>query len=371
MSSDKWRQWLKLTKKQLRQLGRTIDQELGNVLERHVPSQVGRLVRVPVPVGKAPTKFPIRNFIYRSFHQYTRFAQNVGKKPITKFNSSYRGDSNFISSNKPTSWFCSSARVPRGTPRGLFTNWNMTSTRHASQRMYSTASIKFTHDAVSNISVSLRCFLNSLDGFVPANHPNTTNHMNAKGSTNACDVQSRLTFRDISLLRDMEVFEMIKFHKSECANTGSETLGCYIEFKLPEFNVENAAPSLVLANSLTLDTIREEIQSYGDMLKTMEQSIRRIYDTYGSLPMTFAKDRVRIYFPNSTMKETELLVTELGIGVGCVYPDIEGVRKRDQYTDCENVLSNSGSTDDLISVAFTYSPILSESTFASDDYQII
>lgn len=367
MSSDKWRQWLKLTKKQLRQLGRAIDKELGNVLDRHVPSQVGRLVRVPVPVGQAPTKFPMRTVIYRSLHQYARFAENVGNKQITKFNSSYRGGSKFISSNNPISSFCSSARVPRGSPRGLFTNWNMNTARFASQRMYSTASIKFTHEAVSNISVSLRCLFNSLDGFVPADRKNATKQMNTKG----VDVSSRLTFKDISLLRDMEVFEMIKTHKSECVYTGSETVGSYIEFKLPEFNVENAVPSMVLGNSFTLDTMREEISRYSDMLKSMEQSIRRIYDTYGSLPMTFARDRVCIYFPNSTMKETELLITELGITVGCVYPDIEGVRKRDQLIECENVLSNSGSTDDLISVAFTYSPILSESTFASDDYQVI
>lgn len=59
MTPNSWRQWAKLTKKQLRQLGRAIDEEISGVIDRHLPRATGRLVKtpVPVPVRQTPPKF--------------------------------------------------------------------------------------------------------------------------------------------------------------------------------------------------------------------------------------------------------------------------------------------------------------------------
>ncbi|GAV49691.1 hypothetical protein ZYGR_0P03370 [Zygosaccharomyces rouxii] len=315
MALNSWRQWAKLTKKQLRQLGRVIDEELGGVIERNLPRPNGRLVKVPVPVPvrQAPPKFraSATTVSTRGYHQSAH--QFVRSRLV-------RTDIRLVKSVPRVTMSSSAPRVPNGVPRGLFTNWNIIG-RNAGQRMYSTASIKFTHEAVNNMAVSLRCFFNSLDGLIP---PNNGSQLSGRfpGPVHG---QAKLSSRDVSLIRDMELFEMIKYHKNEALLAeGEETVGAYVEFKAPQLDMNKAIPQKTFANSLALDVWRDEIWNYTNELKILERNVRRIYENYGSLPITTTKDSIRIHFPTLTMLETDKLITELEITMGNVYPDPQG-----------------------------------------------
>lgn len=361
MSSKDWRQWLKLTKKQLRQLGRTIDQELGNVLERHLPAQAGRMAKVPVPVRNQPVRFPVRNLGYRNFHQTARSGVNLGRQQLTR---------NISSPQKALkgglTLFSSCSRVPRGSPRGLFTNWNMTSTRFAQGRMYSTASIKFTHEAVNNMSISLRCLFNSMEQFMPKDQGA---HVLRKSPVSMQGCSARLSNREISLIREMEVFDMIAEHKTECPYTGSETLGAYVEFRMPTFDSEKIVPAVVFVNAAVLEDLEAEMARHTKSLQELQQAVRRIYENYGSLPMTFESGRLRIHFPNLTMMETEKLMVDLGVTVGCVHPDHATSGPIPLKDD--NILSNANSYNDLSSVELNCSSVLSESCSSWNQYQLV
>lgn len=352
MSSKSWGQWLKVTKKQLRQLGRTIDQELGNVLERHLPSRAGRVANIRVPVRSTPVRFPVRNGgNYRAFHQLTGsltrgrgfpLAQNVVPRP-------------------GVSLFSSGSRFPRSTPRGLFTNWNMSSIR-SSGRMYSTASIKFTHEAVSNLSLSLRCFFNSVDGCMPTQN---CKHVNANPVVWTQRV-GKLSSRDISLIRDMEMFEMINEHRGECLHQGPDQIGCYVEFKMPQISLKNVVPSVTFADPSTLDMLEQEFKDYTAKLRSIDSAVRRICENYGALPMTLEENRLRVHFPNLTVLETEKLIIELGVTLGHVYLDDQL-----QPKSAENILSSYNSVGDLSTCGLNYSPILSESGSSWGAYQVV
>ncbi|QLL31033.1 hypothetical protein HG536_0A08480 [Torulaspora globosa] len=355
MSSKSWGQWLKVAKKQLRHLGRTIDQELGNVLERQLPSRSGTMAKIRVPIRSTPARFPVRGSNYRNFHQVAGSAVKNDRVRLT---------SN-ISSVSVVRLFSSGSKFPRGTPRGLFTNWNIANARF-SGRMYSTASIKFTHEAVSNLSLSLRCFFNALDGSVLAQGDGK--HAGSKPLASSLESTARLSRKDISLIRDMEVFEMIRNHKADCLYSGSERVGCYIEFAMPDFRLKNILPSVSFADPSTLDVLNQEVSNYTTKLKDIESAVRRVCDSYGALPVSLEANRLRIHFPNLTMLEAEKRVTELGVTLGSIHP--EEFQSRDACGG-RNILSSFNSVADLPNSALDYSPVLSESSSSWANYEIV
>lgn len=315
MVQNSWRQWAKLTKKQLRQLGRVVEQEIGGVVQRNLPRAAGRLVRVPVPVPVRPSPPKFRTAATTlSTRGYHHSAPQLARSKLSQTN---------VRLTKPASrvtMFSSAPRVPQRVPGGLFTNWNMTS-RIMGRRMYSTASIKFTHEAVNNLAVSLRCFFNSIDGLLPSKGED-----HSYGSLlHSTSCPPKLSSREISLIRDMELFQMIQYHKEEARLTqGEETVGAFVEFKAPQLDMSKAIPRKTFANSLALDVWRDEICNYTNELKILEHNVRRIYESYGSLPITTTKNSIRIHFPTLTMLETDALITQLEITKGNVYPDPQG-----------------------------------------------
>ncbi|QLQ81363.1 hypothetical protein HG537_0F01240 [Torulaspora globosa] len=352
MSSKSWGQWLKVAKKQLRHLGRTIDQEFGNVVQRQLGSRTGTLAKVRIPVRSTPTRFPVRGNGYRSFHQVTDCAVKNGMRLTSN-----------VSSVSGVSLFSSGSKFPRGTPRGLFTNWNLANARFQG-RMYSTASIKFTHEAVSNLSLSLRCFLNALDDRMLSQGDGK----HAKQFSANLESSARLSRKDISLIRDMEMFQMIKNHKAECLYSGSERVGCYVEFVMPEFTLKNVFPSVRFADPTILDAFNQEVSNYTTKLKDIQTAVRRICDAYGALPLSLEANRLRIHFPNLTMLETEKRVAELGVTLGSVHP--EEFQPRGIYSGL-NTLSSFNSVADFSDSALDYYPVLSESISSWENYQIV
>lgn len=315
MAPNSWRQWANLTKRQLRQLGRVIDKEINSAVGRHLPGITGRLVKapVPVPVRQTPPKFRV-NVSALSIRGYPQ-----GAHEFVHFRGGQVGFG--IAKSIPrVTMFSSAPRVPPRVPRGLFTNWNL-NIGNSGQRMYSTASVKFTHETVKNMAMSLRCFFNSLDGLVP---PKTEEHLSGVLAQSEC-YKPRLSAKDVSLIRDMQLFDMIQHHKSEVHLTeGEGTVGAYVEFKTPQLEVNKSIPQKMFANSLALDIWRDEIWNYTNELKVLERNVRRIYENYGSLPITKTRDSIRVHFPTLTMLETDTLMTELEITMGTVYPDPQG-----------------------------------------------
>ncbi|SCU92962.1 LANO_0E02652g1_1 [Lachancea nothofagi CBS 11611] len=315
MSTNSLRQWLKLVRREAKQLRQTLDDELQTVLERNIPRPRKSLVRVPVSVKPGISLKNSNRFIHTSSQEYARDLQTANR---ALGNSAPR----FASAGKRTvlGGFNGAYRAPKGVPRGLFTNWNMTTTRFTSGRAYSTSAIKITHDAVQNIAISLRCFYNLWDDIVPSKKGSTKNGLPLRTSNVG---NKQLGAKDVSALRTMEVCRMIETHKQELALgevSESETMGCFVEFKMPRLDMSNM-PTVVFASDEALNKWRDELAACNQKLRKIEESVRTIYDNYGALPLEFGEKFVRFRFPNLTMLEAEVLMRDLGLTLGLVLPE--------------------------------------------------
>ncbi|CEP62519.1 Spg5p LALA0_S05e07448g [Lachancea lanzarotensis] len=362
MSSNALRQWLKVARKQVKQLRQTLDEELQNVLERNIPRPQKALVRVPVPVKPSVPFGKGSRFLHTSVPsnaQGGRVGQKACVDSTPRFGShGKRG----VFAN-----FNGTYRAPRGAPRGLYTNWNMSTMRFAPGRSYSTSAIKITHDAAQNLSISLRCFFNLWEGFSPVNMQNETNKLALRESSVG---KKPLGGQEISMIRAMEVCRMIQAHRNELVFDGeneTESLGCVIDFQLPRLEVSKM-PTVVFASDEALDKWRQELTACTTQMRKIEESVRTIYENYGALPLEFGESYVRVRFPNLTTKEAELLMRDLGLTLGLVLPEhsyaTHSTRQQQAWPDPLDELSVHGcrSTSDFDSILSSSSP--SESGFS-------
>ncbi|SCU81101.1 LAME_0B05666g1_1 [Lachancea meyersii CBS 8951] len=317
MSANSLRQWLKVARKQVKQLRQTLDDELQNVLERNILRPQKSLVRVPVPVRRGVS---LGNGT-RYLHTTSRNSAQAGQRAQKSCNNSAPRFAT-SSGRGVFSQFNGAYRAPRGVPRGLYTNWNMYTMRFASGRAYSTAAIRITHDAAQNMAISLRCFFNLWDSFVPSHNHGESARLALRETGNG---RKRLCAEEISVMRAMEVCRMIQDHRQELMldggnETGSEALGCVVDFQLPRLDVSQM-PSMVFACDEALDKWRDELVECHAMMRKIEESVRTIYKNYGALPLEFGESFVRVRFPNLTMAEAELLMRDLGLTLGLVLPE--------------------------------------------------
>ncbi|EJS44157.1 spg5p [Saccharomyces arboricola H-6] len=363
-----WNMWLRMSRVQLRQIAKSLDRTL-----------------IGLSHGKFPLQYNHNIFAtwWKSLFDVSvafRRASGFATSPLTR-----RGTAG-IDRFKPAanvSRFATLSRVPSGAPRGLFTNWNMTtSTRLLGQRAYSTSSIKFTQEAVNNMTISLRCFFDSLDGLDKCSHSKPFQHAcNFKPEKN--DEQpvafKTLSQKDINFIRDLELFKVMKA-QNQMVNESSpyfvEKSGSYIEFTVPEFNV-NATASVPLSflNPSLLGNLNEMITSYNNDLKSIYGSVDMILQNYGSLPITFHRNKIRIHFPNSVVTETEKLIAGLNITTGIIYADtsrditFENTRLSALVNDDKSTSTWSLVDESSLANKSAFSPVLSE---ASDDtYELI
>ncbi|SCU99113.1 LAFA_0G22078g1_1 [Lachancea sp. 'fantastica'] len=315
MSANSLRQWLKVARKQVKQIRQTLDEELQNVLERNIPRPQKALVRVPIPVKPSTTFGKGSRFLHtitRGTAQDARAGQKAFAGSAPRF-SSYGKKGVFANFN-------GSYRAPRGAPRGLFTNWNMSTMRFAPGRSYSTSAIKITHDAAQNLSISLRCFFNLWEGFSPLD----TQHNTGKLALRESGAGTKpLGNQAISMIRAMEVCRMIQDHRQELVfddENETESLGCVVEFQLPRLDVSKM-PTFVFASDEALDNWRHELMTCNTRMREIEESVRTIHKNYGALPLEFGESYVRVRFPNLTMNEAEVLMRDLGLTLGLVLPE--------------------------------------------------
>lgn len=371
VGGNSWNVWLRLSRVQLRQITKSLDRTL---------------------VGLSHGRFPLQNN-HNIFATWWRslFDASVAFRRANRFTASpltRRGVAGFdrLRPAANVSRFATLPRVPKGAPRGLFTNWNMvTSTRLLGQRAYSTSSIKFTQEAVNNMTVSLRCFFNSLDGLDQCSHSTyskTFQHAsNSKSQqTHAQPVTSKkLSQKDISFIRDLELFKIMKTQNqmiNESSPLFAEKSGSYIEFTVPEFNVnESASVPMSFLDPALLGDLNEKITNYNSDLKLIYDSVDMILQNYGSLPTTFHRNKIRIHFPNSTVIETEKLIAGLYITTGIIYADtslditLEDSKLNALVNDDKSTSMWSLVDEASLPARTAFSPVLSEAS--DDDYEFI
>lgn len=315
MSAGAWKQWLKLTKRQIKQLRQTVDEEIQNVLERNLPRPQRSLVRVPVTVRQGAGFKRGSRYLHTEAQKLEKGAQSL------RLAQSGQGARTRISGTRPVfASFNGAYRAPSGVPRGLYSNWNMTTSRFATGRAYSTSAIKITHDAVQNLSVSLRCFYNLWDDFLPKNSSTDCQRVSLQP---ASQTGKSLGAHQISAVRAMEVCRMIQAHKEDLPQTimgESEAMGCVVKFELPHLDM-TTMPSMVLACDEALDEWRDKMVACHTKLRKIEESVRTIYEHYGALPLEFDERFVSVRFPNLSVLETELLMRDLGLTLGLVLPE--------------------------------------------------
>ncbi|CAI4048617.1 hypothetical protein SKDZ_13G3170 [Saccharomyces kudriavzevii ZP591] len=366
VGGSNWSLWLRMSRVQLRQITRSLDRTL---------------------IGLSHGRFPLRynNSIFATWWR-SLFDASVAFKRVGSFvisPSAKRGVTRFdhLRPAANVSRFAALSRVPKGVPRGLFTNWNMTtSTRLLGQRAYSTSSIRFTQEAVNNMTISLRCFFNSLNGLDQCSHSNYSKTFQHASYVDSCqnDVQpvafKKLSQKDIKFIRDLELFKIMKTQNQMINESNPcfvEKPGSYIEFTVPEFNVNGTfSVPLSFLNSSLLEELKENISSYNNDLKSIYGTVDMILQNYGSLPVTFHRNKIRIHFPNSTVADTERLIASLNITTGIVYADasldiasedarLNTLINDDRSTSAWSLVNEASHPD-----RSAFSPILSE---VSDD----
>ncbi|AJP40884.1 Spg5p [Saccharomyces cerevisiae YJM1078] len=371
VGGNNWSMWLRMSRVHLRQITKSLDRTLISLSHGNFSHQYNHNIFVTwwKSLFEASTAF--------------RRASGLTVSPLTR-----RGIARFdrFRPVANVSKFASFPRVPKGAPRGLFTNWNMTTSKILlGQRAYSTSSIKFTQEAVNNMTISLRCFFNSLGGLNQCSHSNSCKaYQNASNVTSKQDhVQpvalKKLSQKDINFIRDLELFKIMKTQNEVVDETSAyymEKPGSYIEFTISEFNVNGtfSAPLSFLDPSLLAD-LDEMIRNYKYELKSIYSSVDMILQNYGSLPITFHRNKIRIHFPNSTVVETEKLIAGLNIATGVIYADtspdisLEGTN----LNALVNV-DNSGSVWSFVNEPSfpsrsAFSPILSDASY--DTYELV
>ncbi|CAR30134.1 Spg5p [Lachancea thermotolerans CBS 6340] len=362
MSANSWRQWLKLTKRQLKQIRQTLDDEIQTVLERNIPRPQKSLVRIPVSTRPSAG---FRNGSRYIHTQTQNVARGTGNAQSVGYARSVQGGAR---GTRPVlSSFNGMYRAPGGVPRGLFSNWNMTTSRFKSGRAYSTSAIKITHDAVQNLSISLRCFYNLWDDFLPANESADCQRVPLQ----ACQAPKRsLGAREVSTVRAMEVFRMIQAHKQDLPPSILEELdamGCVVQFELPHLDM-STMPSMVFASDEALNEWRDKMVACHAKLRHIEESVRKIYEHYGALPLEFGESFVRVRFPNITAPEAEILMRDLGLTLGLVLPEPQPSTEPSSSPECFEYCSNfSASYCGSSRCASQFAPVLStpsESSFS-------
>ncbi|CAI4035662.1 hypothetical protein SMKI_13G3130 [Saccharomyces mikatae IFO 1815] len=358
-----WNMWLRMSQVQLRQITRSLDRTLVGLSHGKFPFRYNH--NVLVTWWKGLFDFPTAFMGVKS-----STASPLIRRGLTRFDR-FRPVAN-------VSKFAAMPRVPKGTPRGLYANWNMTaSTKLLGQRAYSTSSIKFTQEAVNNMTISLRCFFNSMNGLDQCSHSSYSETF--QYASNAFAQQNevppvafkKLPQKDINFIRDLELFRVMKVQNQMVDEPSAcflEKSGSYIEFTVPEFNVNgtSSAPLSFLNPSLLYD-LKETISSYKYELESIYRSVEMVLQNYGSLPITLHRKKIRIHFPNSTVMETENLIASLNITTGIIHADTS----RDITLEDTNLndLVNGKSTsmwslvdEPPLPNRSTFSPILSEAS---------
>lgn len=304
MAPSNWLKWVDTTKRQIRQLGRTIDARLTGLANGRIGgSNESSLLRRRIPI---PIRVPVRNsmgtgLFNRYLFQKNQFIRALGTQlrvPISirlfSYDTFRNGDNGFAKNN---------------VPRGLYQNWNMvTPTRLLEWKLlYSTASIRYTKEAIKMLKASLSWAPNSLK----------------------------------KSIEDYKTFKMM--------DTGR---GSFLEFKLPKIN---QIESVTFLNENVVDQWQEILSGNMKQLKEIQDSINQVFQQYGSLPVSTSADgNIQIHFPNTNAFETEALVADIGVTNGIVYS-----QEPNQSNEETDILSNWNSWEDL-SGTRTFSPVLSE-----------
>ena len=366
VGGNNWSMWLRMSRVHLRQITKSLDRTL-----------------IVLSHGKFPLRYNHNIFItwWKSL-----FDASVAFRRANSFNASpfTRRGITIFDRFKPVanvSKFATLPRVPKGTPRGLFTNWNMTTSKKLlGQRAYSTSSIKFTQEAVNNMTISLRCFFNSLDGLDQCSQSNhskafhNTSNVTSKQNYVQPVAFKKLSQKDINFIRDLELFKIMKTQNQVVDETNAylvERSGSYIEFIVTEFNLNGTSSApLSFLNPSLLGDLDEIITNYKNELKSIYSSVDMILQNYGSLPTTFHRNKIRIHFPNSTVVETEKLIASLNITTGIIYADaspdisLEGAKLNALVNDDKSTGTWTFIDEPPFPARNAFSPILSE---ASDD----
>ncbi|SCV03498.1 LAMI_0H08636g1_1 [Lachancea mirantina] len=319
MASSSWKQWLRLSRRQLKQFRETLNEEIDELLGQRLPNYRQSLVRVPVPVRNGAKETFKRNTGRRNYHNVSQrgFRSEFAGKDVfpgqkTGVNTAFQGKSISLG-------FADVQRRPKGVPRGLFTNWNMNTARFTQGRCYSTASIRITHDAVQNMSVGLRCFFNMWDDSLM--NPENAKHTDFLGYR--MHQKDRLASINVSTAHAVEVYDMIKTHRQMVPGLADdEQLGCFVEFKFPTLHDESM-PAFIFACDGSLSRWNQEISRFELQLREIENCVRCIHQNFGALPVAFDSNSVKVHFPNLSTRELELFLRDLGITRGVIKTDSE------------------------------------------------
>ena len=190
--------------------------------------------------------------------------------------------------------------------RSLFANWDVNPSLRESQlrNIYSIRSIRFTNEAVRNLLLALRKYVNPKSSLRPINY-------------------------------ESELFNLMNSQKM---NTGS-----FVQFDF----TPSLASDVRFLSSGVLNCWKEEIRR----LVEIEDAVEKIWQNYGSLPIKRTGDSIRVYFPSLGIVDTERLISDLGISHGVVYPDYySATNSRD--------VSRTPSVTDMHE--FKFSPVLSD-----------
>lgn len=352
MATQNWKQFIIMTKLQIGNAARILKNDATRLLrvliwrnERYIISE------------HAPVDFFNQSQVLKfgSKRQFFSWSTN-GSNWYSKFNI-FRTQAWGKSTNTRLSSFRSSYRIQKGMPKGLYKNWNISlDPNFVGQKMYSTASVRFTHEAANNITIPLRCFFSSWDDKqlrkVRKNNPS---YMIPSVSS-----YKILSSQEINLFRDYQIMNMIKGQKTSYSYPCKESVGSYVEFKFLEVDPEIQLPDLCFATDDVLHKWRRSLELQSKRLQEIENCVMQIISTYGNLPLSFTKDSVKVYFLNRSTVETELLLIDLGIEIGLVNAE-EVLTETLSDVDLENsLISTSSSFLTIEPQRCIFLPILSE-----------
>jgi hypothetical protein len=219
--------------------------------------------------------------------------------------------------------FRTSTRVQLGFIRGGVGSGMYKHFPKHNARMFSTFGPNLTHQAVENLSQSLRVFFLKGGKFsADCLHSNIHNNSNC------------LPFNDSDLNFD---------HAIHLASTVSETsglneYGCIVEFNLSTPSIQSMIPESGYFDDSNLDNLYSGIENSITLQKRILHDIKLFKENIGSTSFKFHKDRNRLQFycPNCDVLKMECLLQDSGISTGLVF-------RNDEYS--KNLISTSSDSE--------------------------
>lgn len=137
---------------------------------------------------------------------------------------------------------------------------------------------------------------------------------------------------------------------------------CVVSFEIPRF--QTSLPGMTFMDASVLQDFAKEVKLTNEKVSRILTDLTSISDTFGSLPVSFKDNIIKVFFTNCDKVKTEMLLRDLGVTTGVIQEDsrVPELSRVSSIVSLSDILSSSP-------LGLEYSPSSqAESAILTDDF---